>query len=199
MEQVLVIADVTATTWLTIWENEIGSLESNTLYILKGVTVHQFCGKQFLSTTKDILCIIKTEDIGEVIEENNEDIEPLPSLNTFTIKNAKVIGILDMQTYSSCVRCKSKVHEDDDDETLCICTKCKMTQTKDSANTQLSIRVVVKSPTTEVVLRAFGNTISDILQQPDIDHAEITKGMLLKADPFSLTYSEGIIQSIRKI
>ena len=44
---------------------------------------------------------------------------------------------------------------------------------------------MLQSQTQQVVLRAFGKTITDILQTPNIDPAKVTKSMLLRAEPFS--------------
>jgi hypothetical protein len=114
------------------------------------------------------------------------------------VKNAQIVGVLDMQTYSSCVKCRSKVIPDEDDDDLCECVKCKMTQCQEFTQKQLFVRIMLQSQTQQVVLWAFGKTITDILQTPNIDPAKVTKSMLLRAEPFSLTYSWGIIQSTRR-
>ena len=195
MKQDVHVGDSTGTTRLTLWEEEIGSMDDNSSYQLKGVTVRQFKGKRFISTSKGISCILETDDIGSVDEQNDDNIS---DRTTSTVKNARIVGVLDMQTYSSCAKCGSKVLPDEDDDDLCECVKCKMMQCQEFTRKQLSIRIMVQSLTTQVVLRAFGKTIMDILQTPNIDPAEVTKSMLLRAEPFSLTYSEGIIQSTHR-
>ena len=99
-----------------------------------------------------------------------------------------------MQSCSSCIKCASKVIADETDE----CVKCKMTQCQEFAPKQLFIKIMLQSETNQEVLRAFGKTITDILNTSHIDPAKITKSMLLRAEPFSLTYSRGIIQSMRR-
>ena len=197
MKQDIIIGDSTGTTRLTLWEEEIGSMDEDSSYQLKGVTVRHFRGKRFLSTSKGISCIIKADDIGSVDEQEEEDYD-ISDSTTSTVKNAQIVGVLDMQTYSSCVKCGSKVIPDEDDDDLCECVKCKMTQCQEFTQKHLSIRIMLQSQTQQVVLRAFGKTITDILQTPHIDPTKVTKSMLLRAEPFSLTYSGGIIQSTRR-
>ena len=79
------------------------------------------------------------------------------------MKNAQIVGVLDMQTYSSCVKCGSKVIPDEDDDDLC---ECKMTQCQEFTQKQLSVRIMLQSQTQQVVFRAFGKIITDILQTP---------------------------------
>ena len=77
------------------------------------------------------------------------------------MKNTHIVGVLDMQTYmyNSCFKCASKVIPDPNDDDLCECVKCKMTQCTDIAPKQLSFRIMLKYDTNQVVLRAFGKTI----------------------------------------
>ena len=197
IKQDIIIGDSTGTTRLTLWEEEIGSMDEDSSYQLKGVTVRQFRGKRFLSTSKGVSCIIKADDIGSVDEQEEEDYD-ISDSTTSTVKNAQIVGVLDMQTYSSCVKCGSKVIPDEDDDDLCECVKCKMTQCQEFTQKQLSVRIMLQSQTQQVVLRAFGKSITDILQTPNIDPTKVTKSMLLRAEPFSLAYSGGIIQSTRR-
>ena len=49
----IVVGDDTAKIRLTIWENEIGTLHIDQSYELTAVTVREYCGVKFLSTSKD--------------------------------------------------------------------------------------------------------------------------------------------------
>ena len=66
---------------------------------------------------------------------------------TSTVKNAQIVGVLDMQTYSSRVKCGSKVIPDEDDDDPCQCVKCKMTQYQEFTQKQLSVRIMLQSQT----------------------------------------------------
>ena len=112
---------------MTLWEEDIGSMEQGNSYKLQGVTVREFRGKHFLSTSKDISQILQADDIGSVNEEEDDENE-ITDRNTSTIKNARIVGVLDMQTYSSCIKCASKVIADETDEDLCECVKCTMSR-----------------------------------------------------------------------
>ncbi len=111
------------------------------------------------------------------------------------------MGVIDRDTYNSCIKYSAKVVEDEEVPDLSKCVKCKMTQFSDACTKQLSIRVMIKSDNGNFTLRAFGKIVCDILRKSpqDVDISNITDRMLLKAPPFSFTHSGGIIHSIRKV
>ena len=128
-----------------------------------------------------------------------EEEVPLNS-NTSTVKNARLVGVLDLDIYitTAVLSATPKSFQMLMTDHLCECVKCKTTQCIDMAPKQLSIQVMVKSVTTQLVhvLWAFGKIVQDILRNPTLHPTKMTKGMLLKADPFSLTFSGGIIKKI---
>ena len=135
-KQDILVGDSTRTARLTLWENEIWSMKENNSYKLNGMVVCEYCGVRFLSTSRENSHIVEVDDIGSIHTEEEE--VPLNS-NTSTIKNAHIIGVLDIDTYNSCLKCSSKIMPDTDDDELDECVKCKMMQCIAITPKQLSI------------------------------------------------------------
>lgn len=73
-KQDITIADSSGLTKLTVWEDEIGTMEEEQSYIISGVVVREFKGLKFLSTSKqDLFVAEKIKDIGDVQEDNESD------------------------------------------------------------------------------------------------------------------------------
>ena len=82
-KQDIIVGDSTGTARLTLWENEIGSIKEDNSYKLNGMTVREYRGIRFLSTSKDNSHILEVDDIGSVQEE-----EEVPlNTNISTVKN----------------------------------------------------------------------------------------------------------------
>ena len=192
-KQDIIIGDSSATTRLTVWEKEIGSIEVKKSYQLHGMVVKEYRGTRCLSTSKDNAHIAEIDDIGAV---NEEDMGFDEESSNSDVKNARIVGVDEKDSYPGCIRCNAKVIQDIEDEDLGKCVKCQMTQCIDVCAKQFTIRVVIKADGKEFTLRAFGRVVSDIVQKSLED--DVTEGMLLKAQPFSFHYSGGIIQSIRR-
>ena len=64
--QELVVADSSGAVRLSIWENEIGSMEQAESYHIENVTIREYSGQRFISTSPQKSEIIPIEDIGPV-------------------------------------------------------------------------------------------------------------------------------------
>jgi hypothetical protein len=75
-----------------------------------------------------------------------------------------------------------------------------MVQLYEACNEELGVRLMLKSDTEEITVRAFTTTIFSILDksQDDFNLSQITPYLLLKAQPFSFQHSGGIIQTIHR-
>lgn len=86
--------------------------------------------------------ITKIDDIGAVVDEEVTDEE---DGNISRVKNSRIIGVMNTDTFSSCIKCNAKVVEDNQDPDHSKCVKCQITQCTDAWTKQLSIRVMIKS------------------------------------------------------
>ncbi len=192
-KQDILVGDSTATARLTIWEKEIGKMEEGKSYQLCGMVVREYRGTKFLSTSKENSQIEPIDDVGAV-EEEEEDSEE--SGKNSHVKNARIVGVLDLESYRVCMKCKGKVVLDEDDEELGECIKCKMVQCVDGSKSHLTTRVIIAAGKEHLTLRAFGKTVLQLFEKSAED--EVTERVLLKAKVFSFVQQDGIIQSVSR-
>ncbi len=87
--------------------------------------VREIRGRKFPSTSKENLTIKLIADVGdvkkEIVEENTTDVGRPTSLR---IRNARVIRVMKLEWYNTCLTCKSKLIPDPDDDDLGECPKC---------------------------------------------------------------------------
>ena len=193
--QNIIIADLTGTVRLTVWEKEIGKIEIGGSYSLTGMTVREFRGRKFLSTAKDNSSIVSTEDIGEVAPEGENTIVDTTPQSCSWVKNVRVVGVITLEKYSCCIKCSTKLVPDDDDADLGHCSKCQMMQCIDNGSNGIMAKLMVVSGGTKLILCAFGKVVENIATKPA---EEVTIPALLKATPFKMTHVDGIIQNISR-
>ena len=106
-KQDILVGDSSATTRFTVWEDEIRALKEKQSYQVCGVVVCEYRGTRFLSTSKDNSCIEKIEDIGTV--STDEQLKSPDDHNISHVKNACIVGVMNLDTFNSCIRCNAKV------------------------------------------------------------------------------------------
>ena len=199
-KQDIKIEDESGTAKLTIWEENIGSVTESKSYHLWNVKVNEFNQEKHLTTAFD----------SEIEEVHDDGIEAMTMEETSTesaakgtscetmVENAQIVGVLHLDSYLSCINCKTRVVEDGNDDTLRRCTKCKMVQLADRCSELGDIRIMVMTTDhKKLTVRAFGSTVIDILKiDEDVDTKQLTKKKLLESPRFSFTHSEGIIQRV---
>ena len=164
--------------------------------------VREFKGKKFLSTSKEKLQIEDIDDIGHTeVDEDEEEEEDICSRLSGPSGlqewgGVRIIGVDRLDGYDGCLKCNSKVVVDEEDEEFKECVKCKMLQSLDECKKVLTAQVIVKSGSGgRLTLCAFERVIVDIAEKPA---SEITPKVLMKAKPFRMYYSDGIIRSISR-
>ena len=101
-KQEITIADSTAAARLTLWEDDINTLEEFDSYHFEPLTVRSFQCQKYLTTSKEGCKIEKIADIDNVVEDE------LPC-DSITIDGVEVIGVQSLQKYVACVACNGKV------------------------------------------------------------------------------------------
>ncbi len=196
-KQDVVVGDGSGTARATIWEDEIGKIEEGKSYRLCGMLVREYLRTRFLSTSREKSRIEEIDDIGavkekkEVAEEGSQS-DMLPT----HVKRARIVGVLDLEAYRVCMKCKGKVVVDEEDEELGECSKCKMVQCMDACKNYLTTRVIIAAEKEEFTLRAFGKTVLQLCEKASEE--EVTKRGLLKAKAFDFVHDNGIIQSVSR-
>ena len=173
-------------------------MEDGHSYHMCGIMVREYKGKKFLSTAKEGSTIMEIDDIGpvqEVDSDDEDDSDNLCTHKTYYWENIRVIGVLQLDSYSGCMKCTAKVLPLPEDAEFGQCVKCQMMQCVADATKELSAQLLLKLPTGQLTLRAFGKHVYDIAQSST---ADVTPISLLKATPFNISYKDGIIQTVTR-
>ena len=104
MKQDIVIADRSATSRVTLWEEHVGALKQGKSYILKNFVVRVYQSTKYLGMGGDTTEIVLTDDIGEVHVASNIQIE-----EEVTLKNVVIVGVPHLDTHTACLQCKARV------------------------------------------------------------------------------------------
>lgn len=187
----MVIGDNTANCRLTLWETDVNKLKENCSYKLSGMMVREFKGKKYLSTAKENCTMEEICDVGDVYQDSGD--EGLCE-DSNEMSNIRVAAVVQLDKYYACLKCTAKVVANEDPEVGC-CVKCFTMQSIDMCKQELCAQLLLKEGTTICSYKAFGKVIIDIAERAA---DEITPVVLLKARPFNMLQSGGIIQRINR-
>lgn len=164
-------------------------------YTLK---VCEYRGSKFLSTSKEHSSFEEMADIGRV-EEDKKAGNKHQCMNAFKVDERCTCGRRKLpQQVPLMSQMQKEVNLTEDDPELRQCVKCHKTQCLEELGVNIGVQLVMKSlPDRSVTLRAFGKTVQEIAEVSSV--AEVTGSMLLKATKFDVVYSEGIVQSVKRI
>ena len=147
--------------------------------------VNEFQREKYLQIPCKGSTVTEIENLDGIVVE--DDVPDTP-----TILSAEVVGVLSLDTYISCLNCKSKITKTSD--TMGQCTKCSMKQSLRHSTKQLRAKIVLSTPGGEyITLNAFGATVQKIA-----DCTEVTVDKLINAKPFTLTHNTGVIISVTR-
>lgn len=119
-KQDVFIADHSSTATVTLWEEQIGSLQEQVSYTLENFTVREWGGAKYLSMDKEskVVQIADIEDV-KVLEDDQ------------MIQDARVVGVSQLDNYKACLRCSARVEPSTDDLGRCSKPDCRMLQRVD--------------------------------------------------------------------
>ena len=174
-KQEVTVADSSGVCIVTLWEQNIGKLEKNQSYTLKSFLVRDFCGKS-LTMAREGSDIRPIPDIGEVTQDD-------AGRKLQTIRNATIIGVLQLDTYRSCLRRKARVEPITPPLGRCSKSGCIMLQRFDMCAEHTPAKLMFLSEKDTYSLYAYGQTVKNLVSN------EITEAALLKvATLSSITY-----------
>ena len=101
-KQEVVIADSSDNCTLTLWENDIGCLESLESYSISELLVRVFNCDYYLSLPAHGAMVQVIDDTDDVIEDITDSMEP-------RMKGATVISVKEIKQFLACEFCKGKV------------------------------------------------------------------------------------------
>ena len=136
----------------TLWEDDIGSLAVGSSYLLKKFHVREYASKKFISKAREESEIFAIYDIG-VTASSNEDPQPAE------IHSALIVGVPQLDTYKSCLRCKARVEPANLPLGRCSKDECQMLQRYNVCPDQLSAKLLFSTETGMVSLFAYGKTV----------------------------------------
>ena len=174
-KQDVVVADETAKSTVTLWENDVNSLQQGKSYQLNRLEVRMYMGKKHLSfpssLSKDEISNIDV--IDSYTSSSDEDEEQLQCVS--------VSGIRELQSFHQCIHCYKSVKSSSSN--IGTCETCNTMQ-KLSEPT-LSARLVIHAEHQKLVLKA-----SDVILKTIAQSQTITPQDLLFAPMFHCTYNK---------
>jgi len=120
MKQDVIVADHTSTMKVNLWEDYVDFMEDKS-YSLTDFVVREYNCRQYLSMTKERATIAPIEDIGEVEQPD-----------------AQIIGVPQLESYKSCLKCKARVEPLTAPLGRCLKGDCAMMQRYGICTEQLS-------------------------------------------------------------
>ena len=130
-------------------------------YTLKSLLVKEFASTKFLSMARDGSEIVSIPDIGEVLSDSDDD-------QNETITNVQIIGVLQLDSYKSCLRCKARVESTTPPLGRCTKSDCAMLQRFDICAPHMSAKLLLMSGINTYSLYAYGNIIKELASDNDI-------------------------------
>ena len=177
-KQDVTIADSSSSIILTLWEDDIGSLEIGNSYELSKVLVQQFKGHHYLSYPSNGGNITPIDDVDEDPPTENSDYTVLESV--------EVVSVSNFSKQYLCLFCKAHVNSNDDTG-IGKCCKCASIQKLSRCKQQLTCKLGHFDDSDNfITLHAYEN----ILQAIVTEDVAITESNLLQAKPFSITYNQ---------
>ena len=190
-KQDITVADDTSTARLTLWQENVDTLTINGSYHLSGMVVREFQTQKYLSMARIGTEIKEIEDIGDVIAQPHDG-----TTECFEITDATIIGVIQLDSYNSCMNCKARV------ETINApngnCSKCSMLQRVDKCTKQLSAKLLFDSAGSNISLHAFTSILMRMIGYDDNDTlpetTTLTQEQLLNTPCFTkITYNESYV------
>ena len=128
----MLVGDNTGKVILTLWDQQTDSLES---YYLTKLNIRIFRGQHTLSYPQFGAFFTTIEDIGDILEEEDEPAEP-------SMEGVEIGGVKDLARYKTCIlsTCKAKILVADD---LVTCEKCNTSQVAQLAKTKLMAKLIL--------------------------------------------------------
>ena len=153
-KQDVVVADATAKSTVTLWENGVNSLQQGISYQLNRLEVRVYMGKKHLSFPSS-LSKDEISDIDDVIDgytSSDDDQEQLQCVS--------VSGIRELQSFHQCIHCNKSVKPSSSN--IGTCETCSTMQKL--SEPKVSARLVIHAEHQKLILKASDEILKTIAQ-----------------------------------
>ena len=185
------IADPSGSIKIIFWGNHTDEVQQGSTYFFNKVRVKISQDQKYLNTPKqESECIIKSA------EPFKETLPVVDEVSTSKEVIGSIIGISNVNKYSSCCTCAKKVTIKGK---LAYCERCKMTQKLSACSMQWSFKIVIHTednPRQKINLNIYGQqmvqklfTICEITEAASEDEAEVAILSSLSSLSSALTHS----------
>ena len=150
---------------LSLWEDHVGSLQSQTTYLFSNVRVKSFRGRKYLNTPKetDLFAAVVTSAFDENLAEVRCD-----ELQNISQVSGNIIGIQKVSKLSSCMNCKKRV-EVGDEKPFVTCGNCSLSFKPHACISSWYVKLIFK-PLEEaglLKLEVFNHVVAKICKSID--------------------------------
>ena len=191
--QEIIFADQTKDICLTLWDKNVGTVNRDSFYLFKNVSVRSFVN------TKSVSCTTQTE--MKEIDKFENVVKPT---YVDTYRETGTIDQILITSSSTCQACNRKFQEEiKEGEGLIRCQHCRMKQRANEVNQSLHATLNLKTPQKVIKLAMFNSYISTfITNTPDLkstDPEDIEDYFLQHTGQFTVTYTpENVVKEIKK-
>lgn len=134
-KQDVIIADSSGLARLTLWEKDTDSLREQQCYHFTNFLVREFNGRKYLVMTRYDSTVQEIPEISCCKEF--KELEPEPSNS---IKAAKIIAVLSLETHNLCFGCKARVEPGT--PPFGRCSQCYMTQLYETCSVMMTAKLL---------------------------------------------------------
>lgn len=198
-KQDAVIVDETGRATCTMWEDQVGKLEIGNSYKLKGMSIREYNGQKYLSSSFGATLIEPVTDIGHV----NAVDDGTGTLLSDTLKDAKIVAVPTLEECKKCMHCSHKLVVatqalvDDDSDEFIECSKCQTLQIQRLCESSFAATLMISAPALDdlITLSAYGNTLKQLCSPA----TQVSRYTLLRSARVDLTFKDGQIRSCKFI
>ena len=193
-KQDVIVGNSSATGKVTLWENNIDSLQEQASYTLENFVVceynNYYCSK-YLGMGLQGSQIIPIGDIGNVKQAEE-------ATTSSEILNAVIIGVSHLSNHKLCLRCNAQVEPSTSSMGRCTKPECAMLQRYYICSNQVSAKLSFMVSSKIHSLNAYGQVVKDLAEVSG--DTEVTEEGLMKLPQLSIVaYNENnVITSFTK-
>ena len=171
--QNLVVADSSGSANVTIWGDWIDTVVLGNSYNWQNMRVKMWQGEKILYTPRQGVVITEIEDIN--INAQGSQI--------YTVQQARVASVKNLQTFMYCIDCNAVVKAADSNPQLGECTRCKSTMLLESCDTKITALLTLLIDSKKITLKAAMQELDEITE------GQVSKWALLSAELFTVEHN----------